>query len=159
MMGGGAVGHFGAVDDTTKRLIGRCIEVPWLNEETSESQGGSRVVNNAKQRLLSVSQPRAMESSLSVMEVAAQTSKPGEQTPSLRKEEEEAKSSGNGSAGGPAVKGKPVRPANVPLEAPKLDSAGSDETRPRLETAVQSPFEVEAADGDSEAYDTPRSHG
>ena len=70
--------HFGAVDETTKRLVGRCGRVSWLKEE-QESRGSS---TKMKQRLLSVSMPSAMESSLSVMEVAAQKSKPGIKTPS-----------------------------------------------------------------------------
>lgn len=83
MMGGVATGHFGAVDDTTKRLVARCAKVPWLQEEASDSEPTSPVTSKAKQRLLSVSLPSAMGSSLSVVEVAAQKSKPGVQTPSL----------------------------------------------------------------------------
>lgn len=70
--------HFGAVDETTKRLVGRCGRVGWLKQE-QESPG---TPTKLKQRLLSVSLPSAMESSLSVMEVAAQKSKPGVKTPS-----------------------------------------------------------------------------
>lgn len=84
MMGGGAIGHFGAVDDTTKRLVGRCLKVNWLQEESSGDDDGD--AGRTKPRLLSVSMPSAMESSLSVMEVAAQRSKPGVQTPSLEKD-------------------------------------------------------------------------
>ena len=83
MMSGVAVGHFGAVDETTKRLVARCAKVPWLKEESSDSEPGSPAIGRAKQRLLSVSMPDATESSLSVVEVAAQTSKPGVQTPSI----------------------------------------------------------------------------
>ena len=71
--------HFGAVDETTKRLVGRCGRVAWLNKEDTSSP---KSPTNMKQRLLSVSMPSAMESSLSVMEVAAQKSKPGVKTPS-----------------------------------------------------------------------------
>lgn len=142
MMGGGAVGHFGAVDDTTKRLIGRCMKVPWLKVEASESEGLSPVVDNA-QRYLNVSQPSAMESSLSVIEVAAQFSRPGEQTPSLRRKEEEAEPSGSGHSDGVAVEGEDTKSGNARLGTLKLDNAGNYETTPSLESTVTSPFEVE----------------
>ena len=70
--------HFGAVDETTKRLVGRCGRVGWLKQEDARPGSPTKL----KQRLLSVSLPSAMESSLSVVEVAAQTSKPGVKTPS-----------------------------------------------------------------------------
>lgn len=76
-------GHFGAVDETTKRLVGRCGRVPWLRREEEEEETSSpQSPTKLKQRLLSVSLPQAMESSLSVMEVASQKSKPGVKTPS-----------------------------------------------------------------------------
>ena len=71
--------HFGAVDETTKRLVGRCRRVTWLKDNDPTSP---ETPTTMKQRLLSVSMPSAMESSLSVMEVAAQKSAPGVQTPS-----------------------------------------------------------------------------
>ena len=83
MMAEDGNGHFGAVDETTKRLVGRCGRVPWLKEEdTTSPQSPTKL----KQRLLSVSLPQAMESSLSVMEVASQKSKPGVKTPSRANE-------------------------------------------------------------------------
>ena len=76
---GGAGMHFGAVDDTTKRLVARCIKVPWLDagEEAQESP--------AKYLTIGIN-GAARSSSLSVLEVAAQKAKPGEQTPSREKE-------------------------------------------------------------------------
>lgn len=71
--------HFGAIDETTKRLVGRCGRVGWLSGLDPSSPISPTFV---KQRLLSVSTPSAMESSLSVVEVAAQKSKPGVKTPS-----------------------------------------------------------------------------
>ena len=71
--------HFGAVDETTKRLVGRCGRVAWLKDGDPTSP---ETPTKMKQRLLSVSMPSAMESSLSVVEVAAQKSAPGIQTPS-----------------------------------------------------------------------------
>ena len=67
--------HFGAVDETTKRLVARCAKVKWLREE--EVGAG---------KFLGVEMPSAMASSVSVVEVAAHTEKPGVLTPS-RKED------------------------------------------------------------------------
>ena len=75
-------GHFGAVDETTKRLVGRCGRVSWLRRDEEEETTSPQSPTKLKQRLLSVSLPQAMESSLSVMEVASQKSKPGVKTPS-----------------------------------------------------------------------------
>ena len=80
------MGHFGVVDETTKRLVGRCARVIWLREDISDAEGENRSPTNLKQRLLSVDMPSAMESSTSVLEVAAQKSKPGLQTPSREKD-------------------------------------------------------------------------
>ena len=143
MMGGGAVGHFGAVDDTTKRLIGRCMKVPWLQDAMADSKGADPMVNTIDQKLLSVSQPIAMESSLSVMEVAAQTSKPGELTPSLKKAEQEASSSTSGDQGGLAAGKADVKPEDLPLKALQLDDHGEVQVTATMESAVKSPFEVE----------------
>lgn len=83
MMAEDGNGHFGAVDETTKRLVGRCRRVSWLKgEEESAATISPHSPTKLKQRLLSVSLPQAMESSLSVMEVASQKSKPGVKTPS-----------------------------------------------------------------------------
>ena len=83
--------HFGAVDETTKRLVGRCAKVAWLKEDESK---GVRPVS-PKKRLLSVEMPTAMESSLSVVEVAAQTEKPGVKTPSRAEDAKVEKSQGH----------------------------------------------------------------
>ena len=70
--------HFGAVDETTKRLVGRCGRVTWLKHEESPGLSPTWV----KQRFLDVNLPSAMESSLSVVEVTTQREKPGFKTPS-----------------------------------------------------------------------------
>ena len=97
--------HFGAVDETTKRLVGRCRRVGWLKEEQESPESPTKV----KQRLLSVSMPSAMESSLSVVEVAAQKSKPGIKTPS-RAADGNSNSNGAGDKNGESVDG--VAPGN-----------------------------------------------
>ena len=76
--------HFGAVDETTKRLVARCVKVKWLEEqvESSAASGNETVAK----KLLGVELPGAMASSLSVVEVAAHKEKPGVQTPSRRED-------------------------------------------------------------------------
>lgn len=103
--GGSSGGHFGAVDDTTERLVFRCAHVDWLGEETvdvdadEEAEEGGGIEQQQQQRkrrpflpgraLLGAAAPGmmagAMTSSLSVVEVAAQREKPGVQTPSQAK--------------------------------------------------------------------------
>ena len=74
----GGVSHFGAVDETTKRLVGRCVRVKWLRAE----EGGSEAERNGAvaRKFLGVEQAGAMASALSVVEVAAQRERPGVQT-------------------------------------------------------------------------------
>ncbi len=85
---GRAGSHFGDVDETTTRLVARCVKVPWLKEEKQHEDGeppGTPSGLVAK-KLLGVEQPTAMASALSVVEVAAHMEKPGVQTPSLRRD-------------------------------------------------------------------------
>lgn len=84
---GGGMGHFGAVDETTKRLVRRCGGVVWLSDDIREGGGGDGGGRMKKKGFLNVELPSAMASSLSVVEVAAHRAKPGVQTPS-RKEEQ-----------------------------------------------------------------------
>ena len=137
MMGGVAIGHFGAVDDTTKRLVARCAKVSWLEESISDSEGSSPVTTKAKQRLLSVSLPTAMESSMSVNEVAAQKSKPGIKTPSRARnggqtaEEQASTQEGNGVALSPStITSSSITTLVTPAVGPGV-------------VIDQSPFEVE----------------
>ncbi len=79
MRGGGTSGgHFGATDETTERLVGRCERVPWLGIDGETDNAGT------KGRLLGVEMAGAMTSALSVVEVTAQREKPGVQTPSRK---------------------------------------------------------------------------
>lgn len=111
-------GHFEEVDDTTKRLVGRCQKVTWLADPESDSpiQPGSPVdeklapgspISPVKSKPPALPAPRkltkrktsdfsavpmtsylrphmegARQSSLSMMEIAAQREKPGVITPS-----------------------------------------------------------------------------
>ena len=83
--------HFGAVDETTKRLVGRCGRVGWLKDEEGPGLSPTWV----KQRLLSVDLPSAMESSLSVVEVTTQREKPGVKTPSRAEDDRASENNGN----------------------------------------------------------------
>lgn len=77
--GGSAGGHFGAVDDTTERLVARCGRVEWLGVNGEVDDG------RKKRPFLGVEMAGAMMSSLSVAEVTSQREKPGVQTPSQGK--------------------------------------------------------------------------
>ena len=93
--------HFGAVDETTRRLGVRCAQVPWLRDE-DEANGSAVNGNGAKSntdnekagpnnKLLGISlDAKNGASSLSVVEIAAHRAKPGEQTPSRGRELQQA---------------------------------------------------------------------
>ena len=99
MVGGAGVGlaHFGAVDETTKRLGARCAQVAWLLAAGEEASGTTAaagiagavpgVVPSGSSNALGIGvNATAGESSLSVVGdhmVAATIAKPGEQVPSL----------------------------------------------------------------------------
>ena len=99
LVGGGAgLTHFGAIDETTKRLGSRCAQVSWL--------GAVEENGDESPQFLSIGvNPKAGESSLSVVgdKVAAHIAKPGEQAPSLGKRFEGA-SNGNGVDNGVSLK-------------------------------------------------------
>ena len=77
--------HFGAVDETTKRLVGRCVRVPWLMDndhatpEPAEERGRDAKVTTTR-KLLGAEIPAGMASSLSVVEVTTQKERPGVRT-------------------------------------------------------------------------------
>ncbi|KAG7009038.1 cell surface mannoprotein [Physcia stellaris] len=102
MTSDGGTTHFGAVDETTKRLVARCVKVKWLQEDAEAGNGGPGNELVAK-KLLGVELPSAMASALSVVEVAAHKEKPGVQTPSRRDGLLPATSTENGTANGQAA--------------------------------------------------------
>ena len=127
-------GHFGAVDETTKRLVGRCGRVPWLWREEEEASS-PHSPTKLKQRLLSVSLPQAMESSLSVMEVASQKSKPGVKTPSRATVNNDGGKEGEGGHG---------QEGSVVVNHPGDDDAVGNSNAVGIGVVVEkSPFEVE----------------
>lgn len=96
---GSAMNHFGAVDETTQRLVGRCIQVSWLKEEIDKKSIDTGAADAGAEKLLGIQHPDAMASALSVVEVAAHNEKPGVQTPNYRKVNRDSTgSSGNGAA-------------------------------------------------------------
>ncbi len=71
--------HFAPADETTVRLVGRCVKVPWLKDDPA---------GDLARRMLGTHLAEAGESTLSVVEVAAHKEKPGILTPSRGTEAE-----------------------------------------------------------------------
>lgn len=84
LLGGSANAHFAPADETTVRLIDRVAKVSWLREEDiSEGQ--------VARKLLGISlSPSQSASSVSVVDIAAVSEKPGVQTPSRKAEFDES---------------------------------------------------------------------
>jgi hypothetical protein len=78
ILGGSANAHWEPADETTVRLVERVAKVAWLrDEEISEGE--------VARKLLGISlSPTQTASSISVLDVAAVTEKPGVQTPSRK---------------------------------------------------------------------------
>ncbi|KAH8151591.1 uncharacterized protein LAJ45_04213 [Morchella importuna] len=70
--------HFQPVDQTTARLVSRCANVEWIKAPPGETIHPE----NPAHRLLGMSLGRQAQSSMSVLEVASQSEKPGVYTPS-----------------------------------------------------------------------------
>ncbi|KAL8702771.1 MAG: hypothetical protein Q9201_004047 [Fulgogasparrea decipioides] len=123
--GGAMEVHFGAVDETTKRLVGRFVRVPWLQEETEEATSGEGAV---ARKLLGVEMPGGMTSNLSVVEVTTQKERPGVLTGNRQREEQE-----NGS------------PRAGPQTNEEISASGGESLSVSTVPALQerSPFEVE----------------
>lgn len=115
--------HFDRPDDTTVRLVGRCVTVEWLKDDEEEiaehkstmvgrtgvesgdvDEQDIRSPSEAEQniraghavvakKLLGMGLREAQESNLSLVEVTAQTEKPGVLTPSKRDHERTRKES------------------------------------------------------------------
>ncbi|KAA8897068.1 hypothetical protein FN846DRAFT_993261 [Sphaerosporella brunnea] len=73
--------HFAPPDPTTIRLVSRCLTVPWLKPVIEEGP-----VNPAH-RFLGMTLARQGESSISVVEMAAQSEKPGVMLPSRTRDD------------------------------------------------------------------------
>ena len=94
ILSGNAMGHFGEIDETTQRLVARCSKISWLREDDVRPIS---VPNDPEDELHTpnslavVAIPQALESSLSVLEVASQRSRPGVKTPSKRSHQPDLK--------------------------------------------------------------------
>lgn len=80
LLGGSANAHFAPADETTVRLVERVAQVPWLRSENGFKDGGPQ------KRLLGISLS-GNQGSVSVVDLASVTEKPGVQTPSRKAEE------------------------------------------------------------------------
>lgn len=84
ILGGSANAHWEPADETTVRLVERVAKVQWLRDDDIREGEVAR-------KLLGISlSPSQSASSISVVDVAAVTEKPGVQTPSRKTEFEEA---------------------------------------------------------------------
>jgi hypothetical protein len=84
ILGGSANAHWEPADETTVRLVERVAKVQWLRDDDIREGEVAR-------KLLGISlSPSQTASSISVVDVAAVTEKPGVQTPSRKTEFEEA---------------------------------------------------------------------
>lgn len=99
-LSGARSAHFAPADSTTVRLVSRCMTVSWLRPHDV----GSRPENPAH-RVLGMSLGHRGESSASVIEVAAQSEKPGIMLPS-RTRDSANNSSTNGNGGGWEIAGE-----------------------------------------------------
>lgn len=134
--------HFGAVDETTKRLVGRCVRVPWLKVEDDEHHD-SREGHVARKKLLGAEIPAGMASSLSVVEVTTtQKERPGVLTGSREREEEqerERERQERGRSGGDDSDVQTIKDGGeIGSEGRRLDTSTATSILPE-----KSPFEVE----------------
>lgn len=83
ILGGSGNAHFAPADDTTLRLVERVSKVSWLAEDDSPDSSQGEIAN----KFLGISLSRSQTaSSVSVVDVAAVTEKPGVKTPSRKTE-------------------------------------------------------------------------
>lgn len=107
LVGGGT--HFAPTDKTTLRLVDRVSNVEWLREENGSPSPESSPERKARPRLLGISLPDSQRaSSVSVVDVAAVTEKPGIKTPSRSTEFKDAFEEGAGADPPPKKAGPEV---------------------------------------------------
>lgn len=81
LLGGSANAHFAPADETTVRLVERVAQVPWLASESLLKD------SSPQKRSLGISLSAGNQGSVSVVDLASVTEKPGVQTPSRKAEE------------------------------------------------------------------------
>lgn len=111
--------HFAPMDETTVRLVGRCLKVPWLKDDLAA---------DLAKRMLGTHLAEAAESTLSVVEVAAHREKPGILTPSR---------------GTDTYISQPGIPVDSSLPGRKEAGGVEVNVNVRINGEEQSPFEIE----------------
>jgi hypothetical protein len=145
ILGGSANAHWEPADETTVRLVERVAKVPWLrDEDISEGE--------VARKLLGISlSPSQTASSVSVIDVAGVTEKPGVQTPSRKTDfeevlhdEKEEKSDGEKKKSPPPIVGRrrhapPPVPPTLLINGTKKDGKKlPPKTPPRRRTRLKS---------------------
>lgn len=118
--------HFAPVDETTTRLVKRCLKVPWLRDDLDDADAG-----DVAKKLLGMDLGTARESTLSVLEVAAHREKPGVKAPRREKTVERDKD-----------EEEVDRVGDCQLKTP-VDNGVSIELNGKVLGEETSPFEVE----------------
>jgi len=120
ILGGSDSVHFAPADETTVRLVERVSKVPWLAEPGAAAADVSR-------QFLGISLSRSeTASSVSVVDVAVVTEKPGIKTPSRKaefapelKDPESGEEDSGGGGASPDAPSSPDEPVVLVHEAPK----------------------------------------
>lgn len=104
MLGHVRTAHFAPVDNTTLRLVERCLRVSWLATDPNEADDVSTTTKTNPSTLgISLSET-ATASSLSVVEVAGLKERPGVMTKSRLSGSRRADGRGGGGSGGHKIK-------------------------------------------------------
>lgn len=147
VMGTGGTGllHFGAMDETTQRLVKRCLQVEWLKEPVEEDS--SPISNSPKsgsprmKHLQIGMNVDASKSSLSVAEVTAPMARPGEMT--LSRAEEMTGEVKLRSPPRPPPPPRARRKTNAKSNGVTVKSNGEHAPLPPKMPEVQNPFHTE----------------
>ncbi|KAG0635261.1 hypothetical protein HOY80DRAFT_1057637 [Tuber brumale] len=94
--------HFQPVDQTTIRLVSRCANVPWLRSTSAENVHPE----NPAHRILGMSLTHHGQSSVTLLEVASKSEKPGVITPSRKLGTGGANIDGNSNGNGVEIAGE-----------------------------------------------------
>lgn len=142
---GSVANHFGAVDETTKRLVGRCAQVSWLKEEDEDHVAGNSLV---AKKLLDVEMPSAMTSSLSVVDfAAAHKEEPSVRAPGRGRGRDGGigwwDNSGKGDGNGDGDGGVELNNGRREQEEEEEEEVWHGYPKPIEEQQVKSPFDVE----------------
>jgi hypothetical protein len=128
LLGDNESAHFAPADETTVRLVARIAQIPWIGANAEVE------TTTLPSRLLGISLgPSHTQSSVSVVDLAGLTEKPGVQTPSRRDVKTEHDISVNVS---PSEKPKPPAPPAPPALRARLPPKAPPRRRTRLRNVV-----------------------